>query len=104
MLSCNGSWLCGMRNIKLGMEGEKALCVDQWATCFGLFFPFFRLKSSSTIWLGSDFSKTRLVYRLHNLQTTVVAVMQNPATSAEAKAALRSYGNAITQMINAANI
>lgn len=38
--------VCGgeMRNIKLGMEGDTPLCADQCATCFGLFFPFFKLE------------------------------------------------------------
>jgi Zn-finger nucleic acid-binding protein len=41
-LGCPG---CGnpMVNLELGKEGEKPLCADQCGTCFGLFFPFFKL-------------------------------------------------------------
>jgi Zn-finger nucleic acid-binding protein len=36
---------CGseMRILELGKDGDKPLCADQCATCFGLFFPFFKL-------------------------------------------------------------
>ena len=33
----------GMRNLELGKDGDKPLCADQCATCYGLFFPFFKL-------------------------------------------------------------
>jgi Zn-finger nucleic acid-binding protein len=41
-LACPG---CGnaMVNIELGKDGGKPLCADQCGTCFGLFFPFFKL-------------------------------------------------------------
>ncbi len=36
---------CGgeMKNMELGKDGDQALTADQCGTCFGFFFPFFKL-------------------------------------------------------------